>query len=210
MSKLTTFFLGTCLVFTAAPAPVQAQQPDNPAAPAGASPSMPPEVQQMMEASMKAGTPGKQHEWLARKTGMWEFKGRFWMDPSMPPVDSTGTAERTVLLGGRVLAETLESEFMGQPFEGYALTGYDNVQKHFWSTWSDNMSTSVILSTGECDDPGKCTLSGEYPDPVSGAMKTMRMVSRDEGPDKEVHEAFDVGPDGKEHKTMELVYTRKK
>lgn len=202
--------LVTSLVIPLAPRLAQAQEPDKPAPPGAAPPTMSPEAQEAMEAYTKAGTPGKQHKWLAGKAGAWEYSGKFWMDPSQPPVDAAGTAERSVLLGGRVLAETVKSEFMGQPFEGYGLTGYDNIQQQFWSTWSDNMSTHVIFSTGTCDDQGECTLSGEYPDAVSGKTKTMRVVSRDEGPDKEVHEAFDVGPDGKEHKSMELVYTRKK
>ena len=47
-------------------------------------------------------------------------------------------------------------------------------------------------------------------DPLTGKTKTSRMTSRDEGPDKELQEFWEKGPDGKEYKSMELVYTRKK
>jgi hypothetical protein len=172
---------------------------------------MSPEEKAMMEAMEKAAALGKQHQWLAGKAGAWTWTGKFWMDPSAPPTEMTGTAERAVMLGGRVLSEKVASPgMMGQPFEGFGLTGYDNVTKAFWGTWSDNMGTGVMMSKGQCDDKGTCAFTGEYADPVTGKMKKTRMTSRDDGPDKELHEFFDTDEAGKEYKSMELVYTRKK
>jgi len=169
------------------------------------------EEKAMMEAWAKAATPGKQHQWLAGKAGKWEFSGKFWTDPQKPPTASTGTAERSLMLGGRVLGEKVVSPgFMGQTFEGYGLTGYDNVAEEFWGTWNDTMGTGVMISKGKCDDKGACAFTAEFVDAVTRKTKTSRMASRDEGPDKEVHEFWDQGPDGKEFKSMELVYTRKK
>ena len=185
--------------------PAAAQQPTS------GQKEMSPDEKAMMEAMAKAATPGKQHQWLASKAGMWEWTGKFWMAPTAPPTDMRGAAERTMMLGGRVLAEKVTSPgFMGQPFEGFGLAGYDNLAKAYWGTWNDNMGTGVMLSKGQCDDKGSCTYTGEYLDPMTGKMKKSRMVSRDDGPDKEVHEFYDVGPDGKEFKSMELQYTRKK
>jgi hypothetical protein len=172
---------------------------------------MSPQEKAMMEAWAKAATPGKQHQWLASKVGMWEWTGKFWMDPTAPPTETQGTAERTMILGGRVLAEKVASPgFMGQPFEGFGLSGYDNLAKGFWGTWNDNMGTGVMLSKGQCDDKGACTYTAEYLDAMTGKMKKSRMTSRDDGPDKEMHEFFEVGQDGKEYKSMELVYRRKR
>jgi hypothetical protein len=169
------------------------------------------EEKAMMEAWAKAATPGPQHKWLAGKVGKWDFAGKFWTDPSQPPTPSNGTAERTLMLGGRVVGEKVASpEMMGQPFEGYGLTGYDNVTQEYWGTWSDTMGTGLMVSKGKCDDKGACTFSAEFVDAMTGKKKTLRMASRDEGPDKEVHEFWEKGPDGKEFKSMELVYTRKK
>ena len=169
------------------------------------------EEKAMMEAMMKASTPGKQHQWLASKAGTWSLTGKFWQAPGAPPVETTGTAERTMMLGGRVMSEKVSSPgFMGMPFEGYGLSGYDNAAKAFWGTWNDNMGTGVMMSKGQCDDKGSCTYTAEYFDPMTGKVKKERMTSRDDGPDKEMHEFFDTGPDGKELTSMELVYTRKK
>jgi hypothetical protein len=174
-------------------------------------PPMSAEEKAMMEAWTKAATPGKQHKWLASKVGKWDFSGKFWQDPSKPPTLSNGTAERTALLGGRVVGEKVASPgFMGMPFEGYGLTGFDNVTQEYWGTWSDTMSTGPMSSRGKCDDKGACTFTGEFVDAMTGKKKTTRMTSRDEGPDKELHEFWEKGPDGKEFKSMELTYTRKK
>ncbi len=178
----------------------------------GQAPQMSEQEKAMWAAMEKAGTPGKQHQWLAKKAGSWTFTGKFWMgmNPSAPPTEVSGTVERTSALGGRVLTETVKSEMMGQPFEGHGMTGYDNVKQEFWGTWNDSMTTGVMLSAGQCDEKGNCTFKSTYTDPMTGETRETRMVSREEGADKEVMEAFDKGPDGKEFKSMELVYTRKK
>jgi hypothetical protein len=170
-------------------------------------PEMSAEDQAMMAAMEKAATPGKQHEWLASLAGTWEFTTRFYPAPGAPPMESRGTAERKVQLGGRIIVETVRSEFMGQQFEGFGLTGYDNVTGSYWGTWSDNMSTGIMMSKGSCDDHGSCTFTGEYADPMTGKMVTNTMVSKHSG-DSEHHEFWETR-DGEKVKTMELHYTRK-
>ncbi len=185
-----------------------------PALPAEAQEAQEPQMSEqdkaMMDAMMKAGTPGKQHEWLAKKAGSWTFTGKFWMNPAAPPMESSGTVERAMILDGRVLAETVKTTMMGAPFEGHGMTGYDNVKQQFWGTWNDNMSTTVMLSWGTCDDAGKCAFTTTATDPMSGETRQTRMESWDESADKEHFAAYDKSPDGKEFKTMELTYTRKK
>lgn len=174
-------------------------------------PQMSPEEKAMMEAYAKAATPGTQHQWLASKAGKWEVNGKSWTSPTAAVTPFTGTADRSLMLGGRVLAEKVSTPaLMGQPFEGFGLTGYDNTTGEFWGTWNDSMGTGLMTTSGKCDEKGACTHMGEYVDPMTGKKKVSRMTSRDEGPDKEVHEMFDTGPDGKEFRSMEIVYTRKK
>jgi len=173
-------------------------------------PAMSAEEQAMHAAWQKAMTPGPQHQALASGAGSWTFTGKFWMGGAdKPPMEASGTAERSMLHGGRVLVENVKSEMMGQPFEGHGMTGFDNVSQKYWSTWTDNMGTGVMVGTGTCDASGVCTFSNEYYDPMTGRKKTNRSVLRREGNDKEVYEAYDTGPDGKEYKSMELVMTRK-
>jgi hypothetical protein len=125
-------------------------------------------------------------------------------------MESSGTATYEMVLGGRYLKEKVKSEWMGQPFEGEGCTGYDNLKKAYVSTWIDNMGTGIMISEGEWNPATKTyTWQGEYVDAMTGKPKKMRMVEKVESADKHITDFFDMGPDGKEYKSMELVYTRK-
>ncbi len=113
-----------------------------------------------------------------------------------------------MMLGGRVMVEKVTSEMMGQPFEGFGMMGFDNVGGKYWGTWNDNMTTGVMSSTGTCRN-SKCEFRSTAYDPVTGKLMTARMTS-EHAADREVHAMYSAGPDGKEFKTMELVYTRRK
>jgi hypothetical protein len=175
--------------------------------PAG-QPEMSPELQAMMAAWEKAMTPGAPHAALAESAGEWEFSGRFWMEPGAPPMESSGTASRSMLFGGRVLEEKVSSTFMGQAWEGLGLTGYDNVSGEYWSVWTDSMSTGVMLATGTCAEGGSCTFAGSYNDPMTGQPKPVRMTM-EQAEGREIFRMYEAGPDGTDRMSMELVYTRR-
>jgi hypothetical protein len=172
-------------------------------------PEMSAEEAAMMEAWMKAMTPGPQHQMLADTAGEWKFTIKSWMDPEAEPMVSEGTAHRTMELGGRVVEEVVESSMMGQPFEGIGRTGYDNLTGEWWSTWTDNMSTGLMTMTGTYDEATHTwTWTGEGTDPMTGNAQKMKMTVVKEGEDKEVGTMWQAGPDGEMRKTMEIVYTR--
>jgi hypothetical protein len=170
-------------------------------------PQMSAEEMAMMEAMERAGTPGPQHAMLAGMAGDWTFEGKFWMSPDQEPMAASGTATRTMIMGGRVLVEKVTSSYMGQPFEGQGMLGYDNVAGSYWSTWIDNMSTALMTSTGSCDDQGKCEWHATYTDPMTGQQKTARMTS-EHGADTELHRSYEAGEGGAERLSMEFKYTR--
>ncbi len=194
--------------------PALAEEPKKPAAPQPAAPQpaapqMSKEQQAEMDAVMKAATPGKEHQHLASMAGTWDLVVRTMM-PGQPPGESKGTSVREMILGGRVLVEKVHGDMAGMPFEGFGLSGFDNVSGRFWGNWQDNFGTGTMLSTGTCDAAWSCTFDSTYNDPVTKKAKKSRMTSRQEGPDKEVDEFFETGKDGKPVKTMEMVYTRHK
>jgi len=172
------------------------------------------EEQKMMDAMMKAGSPGKPHQDLAKQAGNWDLVVKAWMKPGAPPQETKGTAERTMILGGRVLSEKVTGDPMGPgmgPFEGFGLSGFDNVSGKYWGTWNDNMDTGVMVSTGTCDEKtSTCTFKGTYTDPMTKKAKHTRMVMHRDGDDKAVMDFYEPGKGGKEAKTMEITYTRKK
>lgn len=178
-----------------------------PAASQESEPEMSPEMAAMMEAWQKAMTPGPQHAALAKLVGDWKFTAKMWMEPGAEPTASEGTAVRTMALGGRVLEEKVSSMVMGKPMEGLGRTGYDNVTGTYWSTWTDNMSTGLMVMEGSWDEAsGEGELEGEVTDPMTGKPMPVRMTSKRQG-EKELSEFFE-NRGGEWVKTMELIYER--
>jgi len=173
-------------------------------------PPMTPEQKAEMEAYMKAGAPGPQHQALAATAGTYDMKIRTWQQPGGPAMEDKGTATRTMTLGGRVLQEEVSSSMMGTPFTGHGMMGYDNVTGKYWSTWNDSMSTGLFVSEGTCDASGKtCTFTGSSNDPIKKGPVKMRMTTRWPSPTSEIFEMHGPGKDGKEMKVMEITYTKK-
>ena len=171
-------------------------------------PEMTPEQKAEMEAYQKAGTPGPQHEALAKQAGSYDMVVKSWHGPGEPTVEK-GSATRTLALGGRVLVEEVSSTMHGQPFTGHGMFGFDNVTEKYWSTWNDSMSTGIMTSEGTCDAAGACTFMGGWNDPVKKTRISSRMTTKWTNPTTEVFEMYGPGPDGKEMKMMEITYTKK-
>ena len=173
-------------------------------------PKMTPEQQAEMEAYMKAGTPGPQHQALASTAGNYDVKVKTWHEPGGPAMEEPGTVTRSMTLGGRVLVEEFNGSMMGTPFTGHGMMGYDNVTGKHWSTWNDSMSTGIMVTEGKCDATGKnCAFTGSWNDPVKKTLVKSRMTTKWPSATNEIFEMFGPGPDGKEMKMMEITYTKK-
>lgn len=163
-----------------------------------------------MEAMMKAGTPGEPQKKLARMVGDWTFTNKLWMDPSQPPVESSGTMHADSLMGGRYVEHTWKGNMMGMPFEGRGTEAYDNVGKMYVNSWVDNMGTGIMHTTGTCDAAVKvCTYSGDMFDPMTVKKTTTKSVITWLDDNSFKNEMYAPGPDGKEAKMMEIVAKRK-
>jgi hypothetical protein len=168
---------------------------------------MTPEIKAMHEAYMKAGTPGPEHERLAKMAGKWKADVQFWHGPGEPET-SLGVAEFKPILGGRYMEEIFNGEADGQPFEGRGISGYDNIKKKYIGLWMDSMSTSVLMTEGEWNDAEKAVVShADSVDPL-GNKWHIRSVAREEGDNKQVYEMYKTGADGKEFKNLQVTYTR--
>jgi hypothetical protein len=170
-----------------------------------------PDEKVAMEAMMNAATPGEPHKKLEQFVGTWDAKVSMWMKPGAPPEQSTGTSEATSVLGGRYVAEKFEGTFMGQPFSGMGMTGYDNVTKKYVGTWADTAGTGIMMSTGTMNKAGNSiAMKSSMPDPVTGKMTAMQGTMTIADTDHHTYEMWGPGPDGKNYKMMEITYTRKK
>jgi hypothetical protein len=126
--------------------------------------------EEMMKAWQEYMTPGAMHDVLAKSVGEWKTEIKSWMDPNMPPTVTEGKSVCESILGGRYFKSTETSNFMGMPFEGLSLSGYDNATKKFFSYWVDNMSTGGMILEGSYDEATKTftyagsgmSFTGEY------------------------------------------------
>ena len=187
-------------------AKVEAKAEAAPAAEAKAQPSQ----EEMMAAMMKAAAPGPEHAALNPLVGTWKTTTKMWNDPAAQPTTSEGTCERTWIMGGRYLVASYKGMFEQMPFEGMEVLGYDNMKKHYTSTWVDNMGTGIMLSQGGAMDPSTktLTLSGPFTDPT-GVESSMRSVtSIVDGNTYTMTMYAKVA--GNEAKMMEITYTRVK
>ena len=168
------------------------------------------DMQAIMEVYMKLATPGAPHKVLASMVGSWNAKIKSWMEPNKPPMESEGTSEQKMLLGGRFLQQDFTGEMMGSPFTGIGVTGYDNHTKKYVSTWMDSMGTAILVFEGAAGADGMTiTQEARYDDPVKGPMK-WRSVTRLVDDNTHVFELYGADKSGKEEKMMEITYTRKR
>ena len=178
-----------------------AQEPDG-------MPEMDEEQAAMMQAWMDAATPSEPHARLAGQVGSWSADMEIFMDPDAPPVTTTYQVRRSMELGGRVLHEEWSGEWMGQTFAGIGRTGYDNITDQYWSTWSDNMSTALMVSHGTRHEDGSVHMTGSYPDPISGGTIKSRFVWSFPDENTERMEAFETREGEEEYLNMRMLTRR--
>jgi hypothetical protein len=105
--------------------------------------------------------------------------------------------------------EEVTASMMGMSFTGHGMMGYDNVSGKYWSTWTDSMSTGLMVSEGTCDAEKACSFTGSWNDPIKKGPVTMRITTRWTSPTTQIFEMHGPGKDGKEMKMMEMTYTKK-
>ncbi len=169
--------------------------------------------QAMMELWKQLAEPGEPHKLFASLAGSWTTQTKEWMEPGKPPMESAGTAEAKMLLGGRFLYQEYNGQMMGQPFSGVGIDAYDNLTKKYVTAWMDSMGTGLFIMEGKASPDGKTiTLKGSHPEPGGGTM-SHRAVWTIRDANSQTFEMYGThghGKDrGKEMKFLEIVYTRK-
>lgn len=155
--------------------------------------------------------PGKEHEALKVFEGEWTFEGKFFPDPAQPAVEMKGTETSKMVLGGFYLNSDVKSVFMGAPFEGRWTLTYSMFKKKYQAAWIDSMMPHVFTSEGDVDATGKIfTLHGESFDPATGKPTKEKWVVEIKDADNHSMTFYSPGADGKERKSGEIVYKRKK
>ena len=163
----------------------------------------------MMAKWMEFMTPGPEHKVLDTKVGSWDMQVTMHM-PDGTTSTSTATSEVTWILDGRYLQETVHGSFDGMPFQGIGLTAFDNLKQCYVYSWVDNMGTGIMGGEGYYDPSRRMfTYRGESPDVVRGEYVPSRSTETLTDENHWKAEMWSPGPDGKDYKSMELVYTRR-
>ncbi len=170
--------------------------------------TMTPEEQQA--AMVAYGTPGAQHKLLAPMVGTFRTIVKSRMSATEPWNESKGTCDNRWIFDGRFLETNFRGDFMGMPFEGRGMMGFDNSSQEFVGFWSDSWSTGLgPISHGSVDASGKVfTLHKEMKDPISGGWCKMREVTTVESANSHKLETWCQMGDEPEYQTMTIQFTR--
>lgn len=168
------------------------------------------DMETMMAEYKRLAEPGEQHRLLAKLEGSWLTRTRAVVEPGKPPMESTGTCEQKMILGGHYLQQEYAGDMMGEAFTGINLIGFDNHTKQYVSTWIDSMSTAIYYFRGSASADGRTiTQESSYDDPVRGPM-LWRSVTHIVDDDTMEYEMFTTLKGGKEAKEMEMTVSRKR
>ncbi|MEC5172832.1 MULTISPECIES: DUF1579 domain-containing protein [Chryseobacterium] len=165
------------------------------------------------KAWMDYATPGEMQKMLAKSDGNWVGETKMWMENGSQPMMSKSEATNKMVFDGRYQMSTHKGDMMGMPFEGISIVGYDNSKKKFVSSWIDNMGTGIMNMEGIWNASTKSIeFKGKMTDPSRpGKDCNVREIYTFVDDNTQKMEMY--GPDaktGKEFKTMEINYTRKK
>ncbi len=163
---------------------------------------------EMMKKWMEMATPNQNHKKLEGFVGSWDAVVRMWMGPQAST--SQGKAEMKMILDGRYLAQEFTSTMgNGMTMHGMGMMGYDNMNSKYFSTWIDNMGTGMYMSEGKMEKD-QFVMQGKMDDPMTGEKgKATKEVWQMVDNDKLIFEMY-MMENGKEMKTMEITYIRKK
>lgn len=178
-----------------------------------------PSEAEMMAKMMELARPGKNHELLAALDGTWAYTVKFAGAPGAALAEAgKGTAVHAAQMGGRyfvlnvtgkMLMPGADGKVAATDFQGMSIEGYDNVKGQFFSTWIDNMGTSIVLSEGTYDAATKTFTYRFEMEPVLGMKVKARQVVKIL--DADHHEMDWYESHGTEEvKTMEIDYQRQK
>lgn len=198
MRHIQRTLTGLCIVLAASVVQAEDKKTENPM-----------DRQAMAEAFAKLATPGAQHKQLSSLTGIWTTTTKEWMEPNKPPVETTGSAELKMLLDGRFLQQALTGQMMEKPFSGIMITAYDNLLKHYVTTWMSTMGTGIFTMEGAQEPDGKTIiLEGQHAEPGGGYMKH-RAIWKIVDNNTQTFDMYGAHHGGKEWKMMEITYARK-
>ena len=154
--------------------------------------------------------PTKEHAWLQKFAGTWDYEVEVFMEPGKPPMKAKGTEVARMIGGFWVIGES-QGDMGGMTFINVTTFGYDPGKKKYVGTAIDSGSSTLWQYEGTVDASGKLlTFETEGPCPMRGGRMTkFRQVVEFKSNDQRVFTASSLGDDGK-WTTNVIVNSRRK
>jgi hypothetical protein len=170
----------------------------------------PSELEAVMMQVQKYGAPGESHKRLEPFVGKWTFRMRYRMKPGDTHQESQGTSDNSWVFGGRFLRRDVKMAWDGHSIEAVGYTGYDNIRGEYQSVWLGDMGTGIMQGAGLSDAASNVIKeSGHFSCPITGEKaRWFRSEWKVVDNDHHTYTSYSKGPDGKEFKSVEEVYTR--
>jgi len=122
---------------------------------------------------------GEPHAILKRWEGTWDGQ----VSMAMAPGQTSPGTEVNRLIGGLWLVSEFKGDFMGMPFEGLGITGWDAENEVYTQTWVDSMSPALSTSEGSWNaEAGVLSFTGQGVD-MLGQPAEQRGVTTWKGDD---------------------------
>jgi len=153
--------------------------------------------------------PGPEHELFKNDAGTWDATVQTWMAPGAPPETSKAVETNVLGCSGLCLVTDFKGDFGGTSFHGHGTTAYDSAKKKYVGSWTDSMSTGLLVGESSYD-PAKRVLTGymEGPD-MTGKVVKSKAVTEYKADGSRVFTMYNRTPDGKEAESMRITYVKR-
>jgi hypothetical protein len=152
--------------------------------------------------------PGEHHKHLKMMAGTWDVKSKFHMVPGQI-IEMNGVEVAKMQPGGFWLISDFSGKFMGEPFHGHGVLGYEAHKKEYVGTWTDSIASVLVISKGTCSKDGRVTtMIGKSFNPMEKREVTYKQVTEIKDANTKTFHMYDVH--GKNEKLiMEQVCRRR-
>jgi len=159
------------------------------------------------EASATTDMATKEMAPLAQHVGTWTGKVTMTM-PGEAATEDTCTETVARICNGKWTWSDVKGSMMGQPFEGHAITGYDETSKQFVSFWVDSCGMPPMRTAGTYDEAKKqFTLAGSCFDDQGKPATVKQVCSQTDANTRNFHMTMNCSKGASE---MKITYTRVK
>lgn len=151
-----------------------------------------------------------EHKLFEKYAGTWTAEMESNGGPDMPAEKSAAKSTVRVACGGLWMVSDFEGSFMGMPFLGHEVTGYDPETKQYQLTWVDSMTPTAATGHGRFDAATKTFETFVKGKDAMGQMHEHRGTDVWTDADHHTWTMWMKGEDGKEFPAITIRYARKK